>query len=62
MDFIVLTMAMVLSVGLSAVAARIVLELVLQSLWRSVERPHGERLAAEGRPVLAAQLSPVRAE
>jgi hypothetical protein len=59
MDFIVLAMTMVLSVGLSAVAARIVLEFVLQSLWRSVEQPRAERIVTESRTVLAAQLSPV---
>jgi hypothetical protein len=63
MDFLVLAMMMALSVGLSAVAARIVLEFVLQALWRSVEQPRAQRLVADGaRSVLAAQLSAVSAE
>jgi hypothetical protein len=64
MDFIVFALTMVLSVALSAAAARIVLELVLQALWRSVEHPRTERLAVDGvRPVLAAaQLAPVTIE
>jgi hypothetical protein len=50
-------------VALSAAAGRAVLELVLQALWRSVERPRTARVAMEsGRTVLAAQLSPVSAE
>ena len=64
MDFIVLAMMLAFSVVLSVAGARLVLELALLVLWRSVERPViGERhIAGSVSPVLTGQLSAVTIE